>query len=266
MNTFVDHNEHTFANVFGDPIIMVHLSQYLSTLEFIHIVQTNRECRHILDSNWHVLRKAVTAQPNRVVISNTFLRESFFHFGVISMSLVGAFLDDIRRSHIVIENLTLSVESMPDFEQFILLMKRGCELSNLSDDIIMCQFRFPITSTKEYDESGIEYSSSISIPGGTLRLFKRAVSALYPGNNTDQPASVTGIDMDTAQVWLCRVFSVSDRRLDLKAGTTRSDVLRVPNGSMMGTWTDLCPVFEHSPVNNPDNIYFVEFMKNISVK
>lgn len=266
MNTIFDYSSHNFADVFGDPIVMVHLSQYISTIEFLEILQAYKGCRHIFETQWGVFRNAVTVPPKSVVISNTSVRDAFFHFVAHSVAQMDSILVEIARSSIIIENIILPVESMPNYEQFTVFLNKAGACANLSDEIIMCQFRFSPVPSKDGDDSGIQYSSTTAIPGGTIRLFKRAVSSLYPGNTTDQPASVAGIDMDTTQVWLCRVFSISDMRLDLKAGSTRSDVLRVPNGSKMGTWTDLCPVSEHSPIENPSNIYVVEYMKSFSIK
>jgi len=249
------------VNVLGEPFIITILAQYVTTADFLTMLQINGSCREVLNSSWDELRKTVPVHPRYLHISNTLIQQSFFHFLSPSIQECVTTLRALRSSVVTILPIKLSVESIPSFTEWFELIIGASQFSNLSDQVLLCQFRFSDESV-EADEFGIQYSNVVSVPGGTLRLFKRAVSSLYPGNPADHPSLVVGIDLDTPKLWLCRVASISGARLDLKAGTTRADVLRVPNGSKTGTWTDLCPVAGKSAIS--ENLYIVEYMMNFS--
>lgn len=117
----------------------------------------------------------------------------------------------------------------------------------------MSHFRFP--DLDQAVENTI-YSDSVNIPGGFVRLFMRPLPLL----NTDSAHScVVGIQLESDQVWILRVASISNRKrpIELKAGCTKADVLRIPNGGR-GTWSDLLPI--DTQVWNNDAFFLIEFI------
>lgn len=253
-----------FECILGDPFIMAILAQYITTADFLVIASSYRCYRDNLNAIWGDLKKAVPVQPRYAYISNTFLRDSFFHFVCSSIEESIAVLNGLASSETIILNMRFSVDNIPNFREFVDSLIGAGQFSNLSEQVMVTQFTFG-SDTGQVDAEYIGYSNSVPVPGGTLRLFKKPVTGLYPGSPGDGACHVVGIDLDTPKLWLCRVASVGNARLDLKAGTMRSDVLRVPNGSKRGTWTDLCPVSGTSAITNPENVYIVEYMMNSSM-
>lgn len=122
-----------------------------------------------------------------------------------------------------------------------------------SVDRYLCHFRFP--DLDQAVEKTI-YSDSVNIPGGFVRLFMRPLPLL---DSDSLPSCVVGIQLESDRVWILRVASISNskRPIELKAGCTKADVLRVPNGGR-GTWSDLLPTDMH--VWNNDAFFLIEFI------
>lgn len=257
-------NHHNLTYILGEPFILSTLAQYITTVDLLRIIPHCGYSRDNLNLFWGHLNKAVSINPRYAYISNTLISDSFFHFLCTSFSECVGILNSLSSSKVVIPRIRLSVAKIHNFKELIDTLVNASQFSHLSEDIMLTQLRFE--STAEPNEGEIvEYSNSVQVPGGTIRLFKRAVTALYPGNPVDGTSFVVGIDLDTPKLWLCRVASISNARLDLKAGAMRSDVLRVSNGSKTGTWTDLFPVSGHSAISDPENLYIVEYMRNFSI-
>jgi hypothetical protein len=71
---------------------------------------------------------------------------------------------------------------------------------------------------------------------------------------------VLGIELDTKDMWLVRVASVTgNNRVDLMAGNTKSHPLRVPNAAC-GTWTDLLPCSVDFAQNIFPLTFIIEYM------
>jgi hypothetical protein len=238
-------------------LIIVHVSLFLDTVDFIKVTNVNRDIFNSLNSSWHELQRLVTSSPRAAVISNTSLKSCYFHFHLISLErcrlVLGALTNSRFRFHDLRFNNSLNLL------QFIERIDRIHDLTNLSGEGDIIQFSFADGPSSRSND--IQYSNHLEIPGGSVRLFRRPISSLYPGRD-ESTLHVVGVDMDSSCVWLCRVAAITgSHRLDIKAGSTRSDVLRVPNGSKRGTWTDLCPANE-DPSNQYSPLYLVEYICN----
>ena len=125
---------------------------------------------------------------------------------------------------------------------------------------ILCQFVFDGSS----DESG-QFSNQVLIPGGSVRLFKRTLPLGHTAHaeSETQLCAALGVSFHSDDVWIIRVAAVSGPlRVDLKAGATRADVLRVPN-SGKGTWSDLLPVeasYCQLKPGSDKTVFLVEFI------
>ena len=87
-------------------------------------------------------------------------------------------------------------------------------------------------------------------------MFKRPIPFL---NHQDGPSSVIGIKLESDEVWIIRIAAISGKlRCDIKAGSTKADILRVPNGGR-GTWSDLLPV-DSREWNNNSTLFLIEFI------
>ena len=118
-----------------------------------------------------------------------------------------------------------------------------------SDQRHFCQFTFPTNSP----DGGTVFSNSVSVAGGEVSLFLRSIPDI-----SSTSSSVVGIRLQSADVWIVRVAAVTGkRRIDIKAGTTKADTLRVPNGGR-GTWSDLYPV--DAACFTRDDIFLLEFI------
>jgi hypothetical protein len=115
------------------------------------------------------------------------------------------------------------------------------------------QFQFSETFESDMCTSNILYLKS----GGTLQLFIRSIPSL----STEATSVVLGIKLESSCAWIVRVVALSGRnRIELKSGSTRADILRVPT-SGRGTWSDLLPI-ERNAWNDRD-IFLVELIYSV---
>lgn len=253
------------SSLLTEPGILVTVSKYLQTTDVIKISSINRSFRETIIAEWIHFTKGIDSKPEFSILTNMPITGSFFHCETSSFESCESTLRYLVSCGVIVDNIQIPSVSTRKFDTVFEELMRIREISSLSNDIHVCQLVFAQGNpSRSCDESDIEYSNFVSVPGGTIRLFRRAVSSLYPGNAANGTAYVLGIDLNTPKIWLCRVKSLFDFRLDLKAGMTRSDILRVPNGSKGGTWTDLFPISRHSPILNPDNIFMIEYITNSS--
>jgi len=243
-------------------LIIVHVSQFIGTVDFIKTTQLNAATYNALQLSWNKFRLLVINPPTASTISNTLPNSCFFHFQFSSICDCVSLLRKLWISQLGLYDLHF--QNAGQLIEFVDKLDSIKDLSNLSrDKCDLVQFQFSAANSddeKQLAVDGVTFSNPISIPGGFLRLFRRPISSLYPGR--DDSLYVMGIDIESSSVWLCRVCAVSGmRRLDIKAGLMRSDVLRVPNGSKKGTWTDLCPVGVDSDCQFPP-IFLVEYICN----
>ena len=122
-----------------------------------------------------------------------------------------------------------------------------------------CQFYFDGSNLCE-DGSG-QFSNSVLIPGGTIKLFKRSLPL---GTVSDSPTcTALGISFESSEIWIVRVAAITgSRRVEIKAGATRADVLRVPNTGK-GSWSDLLPIERGFCDLRPEiekTIFLIEFI------
>ena len=182
-----------------------------------------------------------------VLISTEDEEDNYFHHVFPNQSELIDFAHQLRDSGISVRSIQLSPEQFSDFANLLANHKSFFNLS--TEHRIVCQFTFLPNDM----EDQVQFSSALVLPGGgDVRLFKRTVPLL----GEDFKSSVLGVQLSSQSVWMCRVATVSGpRRIDIKAGCTKADVLRVPNAR--GSWSDLFPV-EQSLDNKL--IYLVEFI------
>ena len=132
------------------------------------------------------------------------------------------------------------VQHCGDIAQF------GCSERFLS------QFDFP-----DLNGSDTSLSNLLSLgQHGNIQFFIRTIQ---PFSEQSTSAHVLGIKMDMPSAWIVRVVALSGRkRIDIKAGSTRADILRVPMSRERGTWSDLFPIDRSTW--NPSDIFLIEFI------
>jgi hypothetical protein len=162
-------------------------------------------------------------------------------------------LDSVRYVSPISNLILCRVRSCAELEGLSLFLSSDLPPASFSQHKrIVCHFYFP-TGTSPISET--VFSNSIEIPGGSVSLVRRTLPLIQSDEAT---ACVLGVRLSSQHIWIVRVTSIPcSRRIELMAGCTRADILRVPNGSK-GTWTDLLPI----PADfgaNPE-LFLVEFM------
>ena len=125
------------------------------------------------------------------------------------------------------------MHSRTELDDLIFLLSTGLPHRRFSPTTrIVCHFQFPAA---DWLFEKVAYSNSVPVSGGEVRLTKRIMQS-------SEDACVLGIALTGCKLWLLRATSLDHPRvIDIMAGSTKSDSLRVPNASK-GTWTDLFPV------------------------
>ena len=100
------------------------------------------------------------------------------------------------------------------------------------------------------------FTNPVPIPGGAARLLKRCLMLPRLGPQ-ENPPCVLAIRLESDSVWVMRIVALTGEvRIDLMAGATKADTLRVPNSTIKGSWTDLTPISE----NYRGGIFMIEFI------
>jgi hypothetical protein len=100
----------------------------------------------------------------------------------------------------------------------------------------------------------VAHSNAVPVCDGQIQLTKRFIHAVGPNDGC-----VLGVSIASATLWLVRVVSVHQpRTVDIMAGSTKSDYLRVPK-AFKGTWTDLMPVPSDFATRSPV-LFIMEYL------
>ncbi len=240
-----------------DVIFAAHVAKFLATRDLLKLSLVNSGFRELVmraHSICSVVKK-VEGYDSDILVSNTDLDLNYLHMEYSDERALRAALAKILNAGFKIHPLRMRFTDMgPVFER----MLHAVECTSSGSDVYFCQFHFP-SAFKDTDE--VCYSDPVPVQGGTIRLFKRVMSTLrHP-----QPRNcVIGVDLDSSSIWLSRIVTVwnMDRRwIELRAGLTRGNPLRVPNDhpeKRVGMWTDLLPVDEEIEQKLSTCIFLIE--------
>lgn len=230
-----------------DGLILKIICEYVSTKDFVKLARLTKIIRASLSLPGDPCKTRMCS------ISTEDLDKIYVHSAFTSPSELSTFLKRLKRSGVIIPCLIFPLAEKDTLIEIIINNHKFSHF--LSESRYLCEFRFNqfISTEKE-----CVTSNTIRLMGGDLSLFKRHVPVLV-NENLSHPQSALGIKLESDSIWIVRVVALTgDRRVDLKAGSTKQDPLRVPTGQR-GTWSDLFPV-DSGYAEKESVVFLVEFM------
>lgn len=238
-----------------DGLIVGKISEYASTLDYLKLTRLSKHFRtqlsdpsSQLDSENHTFLHISSQKAN----------EMYIHSAFKSIVELESCLMRIQSSGLIISSLSFP---LADLSYILDIIFNHRKLANFH---VETRYLSAIRFIHTHQECAT--SNKIPIQGGHFSLFKRRIPALLSNDSEDGSSNHTqsalGIKLESDSVWIVRAVAMTgDRRVDLKAGSTKQDPLRTPSGTQRGTWSDLCPV-ENDYGETEPVIFLVEFMYN----
>jgi hypothetical protein len=229
----------------ADALILKTLSHYVSTYDFLNLAKTSQSFYEDL------CNPSILYENKKCFISTEEPLRLYIHAAFDSIAKISDFISKIRSSGLRIPGISMERDRIGlifNIFQNVTNLSRFC-----SEYAYLCSFQFDPDTSTDFDPMT---SNIVSVGDGEISLFKRRIPAsLRNANEGSSSQSALGIKLESSTIWIVHVVALTgDRRVDLKAGSTKQDPLRIPTGQR-GTWSDLFPVDKNYAENGP--IFFL---------